>query len=117
MYTRESKPMGVRVTSRIKEWGQKSEREQQVALLELATTIHRDAGNLAPRDTGNLISSGRIEPISGESGYRVIFGGGSIKYAKRRHYENRKNPGTLLYLQRAGNKNSKNFSRYMRGKS
>lgn len=109
--------MGVKVTSRINEWGAKKSGDMQKSLLELATTIHRDAGNLAPRDTGNLIASGRIEPVSGELGYRVTFGGGSVKYARRRHYENRKNPQTLHYLQKAGDKNSKNFARYLRGKS
>ena len=91
-------------------------RKLDVAVLSLATTIHRDASNLAPRETGNLISSGRIEPINGKTGYRVTFGGGSIAYARRRHYENRKNPHTLHYLQKAGDKNSRNFARYLKGK-
>ena len=107
--------MGVKVTSKIKEWGAKKQADMDKSLLELASVIHRDASNLAPRDKGNLIASGRIEKKG--NGYAVSFGGGSIKYAKRRNYENRKNPQTLHYLDRAGDKNSKNFVKYMKGKS
>ena len=107
--------MGVKVTSRIKEWGAKRQTDMDKSLLELATTIHRDASNLAPRDKGNLIASGRIEKKG--NGYAVSFGGGSVKYAKRRHYENKKNPHTKRYLEKAGDKNSKNFIKYMKGKS
>lgn len=85
-------------------------------MLELATTIHRDAGNLAPRDSGALVASGKIER-KGVGHYQIQFGGGQVKYAKRRHYENHKNPQTLLYLLKAGDRNAKNFVRYVKGKS
>ena len=107
--------MGVKVTSRIVEWGAKKQADMDRSLLELATVISRDASNLAPRDTGNLIASGRIEKKG--NGYAVSFGGGSVKYAKRRHYENKKNPHTKRYLEKAGDKNSKNFAKYLKGKS
>ena len=107
--------MGVKVTSRINEWGAKKQADMDRSLLELATTIHRNASQLAPRDKGNLIASGRIEKKG--NGYAVSFGGGSIPYGKRRNYENRKNPHTTHYLDRAGDKNSKNFSRYLKAGS
>jgi hypothetical protein len=106
--------MAVRFTSRIKQWSAKKTRELDVSMLDLMTTIHRDAGNLAPVDTGSLVDSGRIVR-HGLGYYSVIFGGGQVPYARRRHYENSKNPGTLRYLQRAGDANSKNFKRYIKG--
>lgn len=55
---------------------------------------------LAPVDTGALRSDGKIE-ISGD-GLAVAFGSRDVPYARKRHYENRKNPQTLHYLERAG---------------
>lgn len=130
--------MGVRVTSRINEWGAKKSGDMQKSLLELATTIHRDAGNLAPRKSGNLISSGRIEAIS--NGYAVRFGGNGVPYGRIQELGGTIRPkkanvlawedadGEMRfakkvtikgkhYLKKAGDKNSKNFSRYLRGKS
>lgn len=87
-----------------------------LSMLELATTIHRDAGNLAPRDSGALVSSGIVKRV--KSGhYKIQFGGGTVRYAKRRHYENRKNPQTLYYLLKAGDRNARNYIRYLKGKS
>jgi hypothetical protein len=129
--------MAVKVTSRIKEWGSGKERQFQVSLLELATTIHRDAGNLAPRKSGNLISSGRIDPIS--NGYAVRFGGNGVPYGRiqelggtirpkkakmliwkgddgKTHAAHQVTIKGKHYLQKAGDKNSKNFSRYLRAK-
>lgn len=104
----------VRVSSRIIPWSAKTERNLDIGMLDLATVIHRDAGNLAPRDTGALIASGRIRK-NGVGNYSIVFGGGSVPYAKRRHYENRKHPGTLNYLKRAGDANSKQIKQYLKG--
>lgn len=103
--------MAVRVTHRLKEWRAREQVRLRVALLDLGAAIHRDAQNLAPFEKGNLRASGRIK----QSGLKaeVSFGGGSVRYARRRHYENRKNPHTLHYLQRAGDANSRNFKRYL----
>lgn len=85
-------------------------------LLQLATDIHRLATIYAPRDSGALVSSGRIEKIDG--GYAVAFGGSygisDVRYAKRRHYENKKNPGTLRYLERAGDQTVKQDRKYFK---
>lgn len=105
---------GVKFTSRINDWSRRKARVLDVAMLELATTIHRDASNLAPVDTAALVNSGRVKR-RGEGKYSIIFGGNGVRYAKRRHYENRKNPHTLHYLERAGDANSKNFKRYVKG--
>lgn len=62
---------------------------------------------LAPVDTGDLRASGRVEPE--KNGNSAVFGGAlvDVPYARRRHYENRKNPQTLRYLERAGDSISK----------
>lgn len=104
----------VRVTSRVIQWSERKARDMDIAMLDLATTIHRDAGNLAPVQTGALASSGRIQR-NGTANYSIIFGSSAVRYARRRHYQNRKNPQTLRYLERAGDANSRNFKRYLRG--
>ena len=91
----------VRVIDKLPKWTVDTERKMDKAVLVMATDIHRTASMLAPRDTGNLLSSGRINR-KGWAYYSISFGGGAIRYARRRHFENRKNPQTLLYLQRAG---------------
>ena len=88
-------------------------------VLEMATDVHRKSAILAPRDQGNLISSGRIKR-NGVADYSVIYGGSgggfSVPYAKRRHFENFKNPGTLGYLTRAAEAVAKgSIKKYFRG--
>jgi hypothetical protein len=106
--------MAVKFTSRIKEWTADTERKLDVAVLEMATDIHRVSAMLAPRDTGALRSSGRIVR-NGVADYSVIFGGSSVPYARRRHYENKKTPSSLRYLERGGDSVSNNVARYLRG--
>lgn len=103
----------VRFTSRIKPWTEKTVVDYDKAVLEMATDIHRVASVLSPKDTRALVSSGRIER-NGTAHYSVIFGGGAVPYALRRHFENRKTPGSLLYLKRAGDSTSRNVRRYVR---
>ncbi len=80
-------------------------------VLKAATDIHRIASINAPSDTGQLIRSGRIIR-NGLANYSIAFGGGPVKYAKRRHYENKKHPSTLRYLERAGDSVARNFKTY-----
>lgn len=87
----------------------------QDGLLEMVTDIHRRAVALAPRDTSALANSGRIERVIG--GYAVTFGGSRVPYARRRHFENKKNPHTKRYLTRAGDSVTRgDTSKYWRGK-
>ncbi|HUH57787.1 MAG TPA: hypothetical protein VL020_04665, partial [Pseudomonadales bacterium] len=61
-----------------------------------------------------LVNSGRINK-KGNASYTVSFGGDGVKYAKRRHYENKLNPQTLLYLEKAGDGISRsNLNKYIR---
>lgn len=104
----------VRFTSRIKHWTSKTESDLDFAVLTMATDIHRVSSILAPKgDTRNLVKSGRISR-NGSANYSIIFGGGHVPYARRRHYENRKTPGSLRYLERAGDSTSRNIKRYIK---
>lgn len=98
-----------------KGWAQEIERGLKAGLLEMATDIQRVAADRAPVDTGALRNSGRVEPI--RDGYRIRFGSARVPYARRRHYENRKNPSTLGYLAKAGDNVARSdTSRYFRRK-
>lgn len=104
----------VRVTSHIKPWSQKKAQDLDIAVLDAVTDIHRGAGILAPKASRALVNSGRIVK-KGIGHYAVVFGGGRVPYAKRRHFENRKTPTSLRYLERAGDSTARNFRRYIRG--
>lgn len=103
----------VRYTTRIKSWTAETVVKLDLAVLEMATDTHRVASTLSPKDKRNLVNSGRIQRL-GITHYAVIFGGGSVPYALRRHYENKLHPGTLRYLERAGESTSRNPKRYLR---
>lgn len=60
---------------------------------------------LAPVLSGDLKMNGRVEKK--ENGVSVVFGDNRIPYARRRHFENRKNPSTINYLERAGDQTKK----------
>lgn len=63
--------------------------------------ILQRARMFAPKLSGELRDSGR----SGRRNKDVVvveFGGERVRYARRRHFENKKNPHTLRYLERAG---------------
>lgn len=72
----------------------RAERSMAQVMLNRATII-------APVESGALVESGRVED-NPNGGVSVIFGGNGVPYARRRHYENKKNPQTLHYLKRAG---------------
>ncbi len=55
----------------------------------------------APVDTGRLRDNGRVVEES-SSRSAVVFGDNNVPYARRRHFENKKNPQTLHYLSKAG---------------
>lgn len=102
----------VRFVSHIKKWEEDTEEKLDFAVLQMATDIHRVASTLAPKASRALINSARIQR-EGQAHYKVIFGGGAVPYALRRHFENKKTPSSLLYLERAGDSTSRNFKRYI----
>lgn len=101
------------VRSRVIPWANKKEVDFDRAILSMATDIDRTSAILAPKLTRALVNSKRIIR-KGVAHYSVVYGGGSVPYARRRHYENRKNPGTLLYLERAGDAASRNIRKYVK---
>lgn len=92
----------VRVTSKLlSQWLPMTDRELDVSALEIATDIHSRAIVLAPKESRNLVNSGKITRLF-QGKYEIKFGSSQVPYARRRHFENKKNPQTLEYLSRAG---------------
>lgn len=102
----------IRVTSRVIQWSVSKVKDLDFTVLDMVTDIHRVSSVLAPKDKRNLVNSARIKR-EGVAHYKVIFGGGSVPYARRRHFENEKNPQTLHYLERAGDSTARNIRRYL----
>jgi len=92
------------------------EQDIKGGLLEMANDIRTRAIILAPVETGALRNSGLVQSII--NGYRIQFGSSRVPYARRRHFENRKNPQTLGYLVRASDSVVRgNMSKYFRGRA
>lgn len=104
----------VRITSTVIGWSVQKAQKLDGVVLEMITDIDRVAKVIAPKASRALVNSGRIVRV-GPAHYKSIFGGGSVPYARRRHFENKKTPGSLRYLERAGDSTSRNFKRYTRG--
>lgn len=62
--------------------------------------LHRST-MLAPVLSGDLADNGRVED-NPSGGVSVVFGSPAVPYARRRHFENKRNPQTLHYLKRGG---------------
>lgn len=106
--------MPVKVTIK-PNWSGDQQKGMKLALLEMATDIHKRSTILAPKDTRALVNDGRIEP-SGD-GYKIVYGSARVPYARRRHFENKKNPGTKGYLAKAGDSVARSDkTKYFRGK-
>lgn len=103
-----------RFISRINGWTAGKEKDADFVVLDMVTDIHRTASMIAPKESRALVKSGRISR-EGNAHYKVIFGGGAVPYAKRRHFENKKTPESLGYLERAGDTTSRNLRRYAKG--
>jgi len=83
---------------------------------EMATDIDKRAKILAPKDTRALVNSGNITR-TGTAEYTIKFGSGKVPYARRRHFENKKNPQTLGYLAKAADSvDRSDKTKYFRGK-
>ena len=101
------------VTSRVRQWATQQERNTfEKAMLSMMTDVHRQSQILAPKDTRALVKSGKIER-QGNMHYQVRYGGGNVPYARRRHFENFRNPQTLGYLEKAGDNATRDIRRYI----
>ena len=76
------------------------------AVRQMANTILSDSRMLAPILTGALRSSGDIKKEA-QASYIVSYGDNRVPYARRRHFENKKNPQTKYYLWNAGDRVAK----------
>lgn len=88
-------------TSNSNQWLKSEEKVLNRASKAMTQVMVNRGRMLAPVDTGALVQSGRVE-INPDGSVSAVFGGGSVPYARRRHFENKKNPQTLNYLQKAG---------------
>jgi hypothetical protein len=96
-------------------WEKNIENGMKEAVLDMATDIHRRAIILAPKDTRALVNSGVIDPV--QNGYKITFGSSKVPYARRRHFENKKNPSSKGYLAKAGDSVARSDkSKYFKGK-
>ena len=73
------------------------------AVRQMANTILSDSRMLAPVLTGALRSDGNVKK-EGMASYLVQYGDARVPYARRRHFENKKNPQTKYYLWNAGDR-------------
>lgn len=81
-------------------WSRNIERELNTGLLSLASDIQNRSKAIAPRDTGALVNSSRIQRTS--NGYAITYGSARVPYARLRHFENKRNPQTTGFLAKAG---------------
>lgn len=101
--------------TRNKTWESDISSGMEEALLEMTTDIHRKAVILAPVETAALRNSGKIAPV--KDGYSITFGSSRVPYARKRHFENKKNPQTIGYLAKAGDSVGRgDKTKYFRGK-
>jgi hypothetical protein len=99
--------------SNAKSWlSQESKRLDRVESIMAGVILVR-AQLLAPKESGELRGNGRVERNQ-NGGRSIVFGDSSVPYARRRHFENKKNPQTLQYLKRAGESVAKeNIKKYV----
>lgn len=83
----------------VKDWVGKLGQATEEGLFDMITDVHKRAVILAPVEDGHLANSGKIEKIT--RGYSLTFGSSRVPYARRRHFENNKNPQTKRYLSKA----------------
>lgn len=85
-------------------------------LAEMATDIDSKAKIIAPKLTSALANSGRVKR-TGSLQYTISFGSSRVPYARRRHFENKKNPQTLGYLAKAADAvDRSDKGKYFKGK-
>ena len=93
--------MSVTIKTNVKLFEKVEKENWRNGLHAMGDRILMDAIALAPKMTGDLKSDGRVEVVSGTE-VHIKFGDARVPYARRRHFENKKNPQTLQYLKRAG---------------
>lgn len=96
-------------------WSKDQEKNLEVGLLQLITDVDRRSAIIAPKETSALVNSRRITKL-GAFVYQLKYGSARVPYARRRHFENKKNPQTLGYLDKAADSVARgNKTKYFRG--
>ena len=99
-----------------KNWSGKVSKGMEAGLAEMATDIHKKSSMLAPKASSALVNSGMIKKTA-DFEYTISYGSSKVPYARRRHYENKKNPQTIRYLEKAGESVKRgNQEKYWRNK-
>lgn len=96
----------------------KLRRDVMARLIEMGNEIANKAKEKAPYDSGDLANSIRsTEPQDGVVWVIAggVFNGVNVPYAKRREYENNKNPHTKYYMRNAFQEVTANYWDYFKG--
>jgi len=98
--------MGAKLRSHMSKFISATERNLDAATLDASTDVMKTSQVIAPKLTRALVKSHKITRVK-SAHYRITAGSGRVPYARKRHFENKKNPGTLKYLERAGDATAK----------
>ena len=93
--------MGGRLHSRMSQFVAGTIKALDGATEDTAQSGLKTARIFAPFDSGALKFSGKVENV-GLAHRKITFGDGGVPYARRREYENYKNPHRKHYLERGG---------------
>jgi len=113
-------------TSRLStSWREKKEKNYDLIALQMATDVDRIAKVTAPKDTRNLVNSGRIDRVA-EAVYEVLFGGdfggANVPYARIQElggWTGRNHASFITgkhFLENAGDGVAKQKKKYLSGK-
>lgn len=108
--------MSMRVINGSSVWWRMEQLNIKNAVSLMAGETLADSRARAPYLTGALRASG-VDDTSNEGSYSrtVGYGNARVPYARRRHFENKRNPQTTYYLWNAGEKVvKKGIKRYLR---
>ena len=96
-------------------WDTRIENALKKGVLEMTLDVQKRSTVLAPKLTRALVNSAIIGTVM--NGYKITYGSSRVPYARRRHFENKKNPQTIGYLSKAGESVVRgNIAKYFRGK-
>lgn len=98
------------------QWDKDIESGMEAGMMAMMVDVDYRSSVLAPKDTSALVNSRRLKKTApGE--ITLSYGSSKVPYARQRHFTNRKNPGTVGYLAKAGDSVSRSDkSKYFKGK-
>lgn len=96
-------------------WSNEVLDKTELGLVELIADVDTKSAILAPKKTSALVNSRKITRVN-RLKYKVSYGSSRVPYARKRHFENRKNPSTIGYLAKAAESVVRNPGKYFRNK-